>query len=330
MTTHALSIGSALDPSGTGASQITDLWWVMFWLSLIPIVIVGAIVVAILLRRRRDSPGATHPPAETSVSERSDRLIILLGGVVLPILLLIPVAVVAVGTASERVTADDETFEIGVTGHQFWWDLEYPSPGSNRLDDGETFRTANEIHIPAGRPVEFRLESEDVNHSLWVPELDGKTDLIPGRTNRLAIQADSPGVYQGLCAEFCGLGHAKMRFKVIAHEEEEFEEWLERESAPADLEVDAESLAEFGDSCAVCHDVRGLFEERTFRSSFGPDLTHFASRRTLGADIISNTPQGLARWIADPQGVKPGNRMPHLGLEGDELNLMVELLGRLE
>lgn len=319
--------GGVLDPSGSGAEEIRGLWWWMFWLSLIPVVIVTVMLAVIVVRRRRSA----DPDERVSTdSSRRDNRLIILGGVVLPVVILIPVAIVAIATATNRPQSDPDTLEVGVTGHQYWWDVTYPAPGNQRLTNGDTFRTANEIHVPVGTPVEFRLRSEDVIHSFWVPELDGKMDMIPGRTNRLTIQANEPGTYQGICAEFCGLSHTNMRFLVVAQPEEEFEEWREEQNGPAVDGLDEDHLEAFADDCGVCHDLRGVFEERSFRGDFGPDLTHFGSRRTIGADLLPMTPEALGRWIADPEGVKPGNRMPDVGLEGDELADMVELLEELE
>lgn len=320
--------GGALDPRGEGADRIATLWWVMFWLSLVPMTIIIVALVRIFWKRRHEHGAEPQrPPVEGG--DRRDRTVIVLGGVLLPILLLVPVAVLMVTTVEGR-DSGPPAIEIGVTGHQFWWDLEYPRPGTTRLDEGETFRTANEIHIPVGQPVELRLKSADVIHSIWVPQLEGKMDLIPGRTNRLTIEAKETGTFEGRCAELCGLGHAKMSFVVIAHEEEDFQSWLENESRPAVVDADVGTRELFGNSCAPCHDLRGVYEDRTFRGDFGPDLTHIASRRRIGAGVLPNTPEAMARWIADPDGVKPGNRMPDVGLDGDEMNDVVEFLAELE
>jgi cytochrome c oxidase subunit II len=327
----ASGCGGALDPRGEGAQRIADLWWVMFWLSLLPLAIVTAALIVILIRRRRENrSGAGRPEPDLSVSERLDRRVILLGGVVLPILLLLPTAAMTLATGWARDPGTDpEPLEIEVTGHQFWWELRYPPPGSNSLDDPGSFRTANEVHIPVGRPVEIVARSDDVIHSFWAPQLDGKIDLIPGRTNRLRIQASEPGRFEGRCAEFCGLGHALMRFFVVAHPEEEFEDWHEAEAADTAVEIDADTRELFADGCGPCHDLRGIAERDTFRGDFGPDLTHVGSRTHIAAGLLPNTPGALARWIVDPERVKPGSRMPYVGLEGSELNDLVELLGSL-
>lgn len=302
----------ALDPAGAGARRIADLWWVMFWVGLIPMVIVLVILVLAALGRK---PGKSM----------TDGRIILGGGVVLSSMLLIPVVAMTVMVERDLHSEQGELV-IDVVGHQYWWDLFYPHPD----DDGAAVRTANEIHIPVGEPVTLRVTSHDVIHSIWIPEIHGKIDLIPGRTNEITIHAEESGVYQGRCAEFCGLGHGVMRLLVVASEPHEFEEWLRDESEPVDLDVDTETRRIFANSCAPCHTVRGLFEmTEIFEGDYGPDLTHLASRRMIGANLLPNTPQALARWIVDPQGVKPGNLMPDVGLGADELDIVLELLERL-
>ncbi len=320
--------GGALDPRGDGADRIAGLWWLMFWLSLIPMAIVAGALAWIFLKRRRER-GADPERPPIGGADRRDRLLIVLGGIVLPIALLVPVAIAMIATIDVK-ESEDSALEIGVTAHQFWWDLEYPRPGEEKLADGATFRTANEIHIPVGRPVEVVGTSEDVIHSFWVPQLQGKIDLIPGRVNRLTLEASEPGVFKGRCAELCGLGHAKMHFLVIAEEEEDFERWLRGESEPAVVEGDTSVRETFANSCAPCHDLRGVYESGTFRGDFGPDLTHIAARREIGAGTLPNTREAMGRWILDPHGVKPGNRMPAVGVDAEELTEIVDFLMELE
>jgi cytochrome c oxidase subunit II len=303
--------GGALEPSGVGASRIADLWWLMFWLGLVPLVIVIAVV---LLAASDKSPRQFV----------TDGRIILYGGVILSSLLLVPVVVVS--ALVERDLRQDHRADLTIelVGHQFWWDISYPdATGAGRV------RTANEIHIPVGQPVVLRVTSRDVIHSVWVPELAGKIDLIPGRVNELTLHAERAGVFEGRCAEFCGIGHAVMRLLVVALPPDEFEEWLAAERAPATIEPPTNTLRIFANSCAPCHTVRGLFDEAAFEGIYGPDLTHFGSRRTIGANLLPNTPEALARWIVDP-GVKPGNRMPDVGLGAEDLDAIIELLTGLE
>lgn len=305
--------GGALDPKGPGAERIADLWWVMFWVGLIPLVVVCVLLVMVVTGRG---------PQRFLTEGR----LIVYGGVAFSAVLLVPVVVMTIVTERAMDAGPDGELVIDVTGHQFWWDITYPAP------DGEgTVRTANELHIPAGQPVELLVTSVDVIHSIWVPEIQGKIDMIPGTVNQLTVEAAEPGVYKGRCAEFCGIGHGVMRLLVVAHTPEDFDTWLEAEAAPARVtEVDAGTRQVFGNSCAPCHTVQGLFEDQTFEGDFGPDLTHFASRRMIGANLLPNTSEALARWITDPQGVKPGNRMPDVGLDPEELNQVIDLLNGLD
>lgn len=308
----------ALDPAGPGASRIAGLWWVLFWVGLIPVVIVTVLLV--MIATGKVAPGKDRGGLLT------ERRMILYGGLVLSTLLLVPVVAMTIVVERDIRQAEGQgEFTIEVIGHQYWWEVIYPGP------DGEnTVHSANEIHIPVGVPVNVRVTSNDVIHSIWVPEVQGKIDLIPGHTNEIIFHADREGVYRGQCAEFCGLGHAMMRLVVVASPADEFEEWLESESGPADIDVPTDTLRIFANSCAPCHTIKGVFDNEAFEGDYGPDLTHFASRRMIGANLLPNTIEAQARWIVDPQGVKPGNRMPNVGLNSNDLNAILELLGQLE
>ena len=211
---------------------------------------------------------------------------------------------------------------VRVTGEMWWWRVAY-------LDEAGrvTMHDANEVHIPAGRPVVLELESADVIHSFWVPRLSGKLDMIPGRRNLLRIQADAPGAYGGQCAEYCGGPHALMGFVVVAHSPEGWARWLaSRRSPPAAAShPGAELFASAG--CAACHRVRGT----AANGLAGPDLSHIASRRTLGAGILPNNRGTLIGWIANSQSIKPGNRMPDYDmLTAEELNALAAWLETLK
>lgn len=195
--------------------------------------------------------------------------------------------------------------DIIVIGHQYWWEVRYPKSGAV---------TANEIHIPAGKPLLFQVRSVDVIHNFWVPQLGRKMDIMPEYTNRFWIQADKPGDYHGVCAEFCGLEHAWMRLLVVAQAPEEFAAWEQRQLQPAPTPVNAKTLN--GQklfeqlTCINCHNIRGLSGDQPLKA--GPDLTHLGSRQTLGAGRLKNTPEDLANWIKEPQKIKPGNLMPNM------------------
>jgi cytochrome c oxidase subunit 2 len=215
---------------------------------------------------------------------------------------------------------------VDVTGRQWWWEVRYADSTSGRL-----IVLANEIHIPTGRPVELVLTTSDVIHSLWVPALAGKVDMIPGRTNRLVVRADRPGVFRGQCAEYCGGQHALMALYVVAQPEAEFRRWLANEAEPARAPGDAWLArgrdAFFADDCARCHTIRGT--SATGRS--GPDLTHVGGRVSLAAGTLGNHPGTMAGWISGAQDLKPGNGMPSTTtLTGPELRALSAWLLSLE
>lgn len=211
---------------------------------------------------------------------------------------------------SDPAVAADATPDVVITGHQWWWEVRYPQ---------RDVVTANEIHIPAGKKVLVRLESGDVIHSFWVPQLGRKMDMIPGHPNSLWLQADAPGVYMGACSEYCGTQHAWMRIRVIAQPPAEFEAWLQQQSQP--VAPPAGSLAAQGQqiyeqkTCSVCHE-----------HNIGPDLNHLASRDTLAAGVLQNTSENLAKWLANPQAIKPGSHMPSFNLTDQEVQAMVAYL----
>ena len=256
--------------------------------------------------------------AEDPGDERPSRLI-LLGGVALPTVVLIIVLALTVRTMHTIPNAAPAgVLQIEVVGHQWWWEVRYPQHG---------IVTANEIHLPVGRPVEFLLTSADVIHSFWIPELGGKLDLLPEDINTLVLQSDTPGVYRSQCAEFCGLQHAKMGLLAIADPEERFNEWLEGEQRPAAATASS-SAAERGEQlfadlgCASCHTVRGTPAVGTA----GPDLTHLASRRTLAAATVPNDREHLEGWVTDPHAIKEGVEMPATELDERQRRLLIQYL----
>lgn len=197
--------------------------------------------------------------------------------------------------------AEEGGLEIAVDGEQFWWRVTYRPPG------GDPVVTANEVRVPVGRTVTFLLDSPDVIHSFWIPGLAGKVDMIPGRTNRLVARATRPGEFRGVCAEFCGVSHARMRFDVAAMEPEAFDRWLAEQARPAVAAAEPEGRALFDRyGCDGCHAVRGQFEG----SAIGPDLTHLGSRRSIAAATLPMEPAALARFVRDAGEVKPGSLMP--------------------
>ncbi|HEU5321074.1 MAG TPA: c-type cytochrome, partial [Methylomirabilota bacterium] len=207
-----------------------------------------------------------------------------------------------------------------VIGHQWWWEFQYPDLG---------FSTASDVHIPAGRPVSFEITGADVIHSFWVPGLGGKRDAIPGKGTRIVLTASTPGEYYGQCAEFCGVSHANMRHLAVVHTPEAFAAWVAQQKAEAPAPPDgspaAAGLAVYRlAACVGCHTVRGVSG-----GGLGPDLTHFASRKTLAGGMLPNTPESLARWLKSPTTVKPGSLMPDQKLSDTEVAALVAYLQSL-
>jgi len=214
---------------------------------------------------------------------------------------------------------------IKIVGHQFWWEVQYPDSIAHN-----TVITANEVHIPADRPIVMELSSRDVIHSLWLPTLAGKKDLIPGYTRSLWFRADTQGVYRGQCAEFCGLEHAKMGLLVIAQSQSDFDAWIaaQRDTAATPLDSLAQrgkALFE-GTTCAMCHQISGT----TAAATTGPDLTHVASRQTIAAGTLRNTDANLYSWISDPQRIKPGTLMPATKLSPRDMQAVIAYLRQLK
>ena len=296
-------------PAGPGAERIADLFWAMTVLgALVFLIFCGALVWALAHRRET----ALRPAPE---EDRRRTRMILLFGAALPALILVPLLFWTFGTlAAIDPRARPMDLVVDVVGKQWWWEIRYRD-----TVPGRTFTTANELHVPVGKRVELRLTSTDVIHSFWVPELQGKTDLIPGRENVAWIEASRPGEYGGQCAEYCGLQHAAMGLLVVAQSEAEFEQWAagQRAEAPADT-VNTQGREAFVRACGYCHTVRGT----PAGGRMGPDLTHVASRRTLAAGLLPNTPGHLGGWIANPQALKPGSNMPRVAMSRDEFRLI--------
>ncbi|MDQ4075870.1 MAG: cytochrome c oxidase subunit II, partial [Chloroflexota bacterium] len=272
------STPNLLDPHGPVAAQISNLWWLMFWLGLAVYIVVFALALYATFRTR-----GTESNEDPS---GSGRRMVVLGGVIfpLPILAIVLGYTMYSGSLIARlsfspVSEAPSALTIDVIGHQFWWEVRYP--------DQEVV-TANEIHIPIDEPVLFRVTSADVIHSFWVPQLNGKIDLNPGDTNAIWLEADEPGIYRGLCAEFCGLQHAHMQFLVIAQPAEEFVAWVERQRQPAEEPTDPVTRQGqqvfMGSACVYCHTIQGLNPEAA-TEVVAPDLTHLASRLTIAAGM---------------------------------------------
>ena len=305
---------SPLNPHSPQASDIATLWWGM--LIAAAIVFFGAVGLLLLAWLRRDKAGLPV----FGESERAANGLVIGFGMVVPIVVLVvlfAISDVYVIGKTEAPAPGSTDLTIDVTGHQWFWEVRYP--GTHAV-------TANEIHIPVDTRVAVVARTKDVIHSFWVPELNRKVDMIPGRANRVLLYADRPGVYRGQCSEFCGLQHAHMAMKVFADPPGRFRAWLANMSEPTPAPTTAgqrRGEQVFMDhACASCHTLRGT----DARGDVGPDLTHLATRSSLAADTIPNSPAYLAEWVADPQHVKPGNRMPGLRFSDADFQALLDYL----
>lgn len=309
---------SILNPQGPKAEETSFLFWLMLALSTPILLLVIALVLGSARRRHGD---AAPPTAGEAPAERRSIAWIVAGGIVLPVVVVVPLSVLTLFSLhrTEAPPADD-ALVVEVEGHRFWWEARYP---------GTDAVTANEIHIPTGRDVRFVLSTADVIHSFWAPNLGGKRDMIPGEVTELVYRADEPGVYEGACAEFCGIQHTWMRLLVIAEPPEQFERWLAEQAADAlapGTDGQRAGLETFLDvGCASCHQIRGTEAQ----GRFGPDLTHVAERRSLGSVVVANNRGNLAGWISNPHGIKPGTTMPPTPLTGVQLNALLDYLESL-
>ena len=312
---------SVFGASGTAAEALAaEGWFVLLLGSAVVVVVVVLILIAVL--RRRGSLDE-HAPHDASGGKGW----ILIGGFAAPSLILGVVFVSTLTTMDAFPLGEQEApVSIRVVGHQWWWEAFYDGEeGSQR------FSTANEIHIPTGQVVDIALESADVIHSFWAPRLHGKVDLIPGRVNHIRIRAEEPGVYEGECAEFCGVQHAHMKFQVVAEPPEEYEAWLAHQrSSAAEPSTEAERRGRElfrARACAFCHTIRGASPG----GSVAPDLTHIASRNRIAAGMLQNTRANLTAWVVDAPAIKPGTQMPAMPhFTGEELGDLIAYLQSLE
>jgi cytochrome c oxidase subunit 2 len=292
---------SALAPAGRGAERIAEIFWwmtagaVLIWIAVIVLAIWAAII----------SP--------ESHNHRRSNLLIVGGGALFPTIILTALLIYGLAPLPSLLApASEGSLKIAVSGEQWWWRVTYQPAGGNAVV------LANEIRLPVGETVEFRLDSPDVIHSFWIPSLAGKMDMIPGRVTRLAVTATRTGVFRGACAEYCGTSHALMSFDVVVYEREDFSRWLAHQQTPAapprmPLAVRGQELF-LANGCGACHAIRGT----PANGVIGPDLTHIGSRLSIGAGVLPNTRDALVRWIARTDHVKPGVVMPAFGMLPNE------------
>ena len=315
--TAGCSKQSILQTHSPQAHNIALLWWWM--LAAATIVFAGAVVMLVIAYLRRGTAGLPFVGQREGVAEG----MVLVFGLAIPVVALVAlfgVANVYLIRQTSPPAPSSTAMTIDVIGHQWWWEVRYP---------GTTAVTANEIHIPVRTRVNVVATTADVIHSFWVPALNRKIDMIPGRRNRILLYASSPGVYRGQCSQFCGLQHAHMSLYVFAQRPARYRAWLANTASAARTPMTAAARAGerlfMGSQCASCHRIAGTAAE----GDVGPDLTHVASRTTLASLTIPNTPRWLAAWIRNPQAIKPGDLMPDLGLSRSQVSSLVSYLETL-
>jgi len=318
-------VHDALATAGPQAAHIGSLWNLTVFICT---AVFCAVLLGLAFALWRSGRARTDEPADLSSIDRHERgpyrTVLWSVSVAIMLLLVLVVASVATDRALARMSLADAV-NIEVTGHQWWWEVRYR--GEQAAD---TFTTANELHVPVGRPIVVKLVADDVIHSLWVPSLAGKKDLIPGRTALIHFRADQPGRYRGQCAEFCGYQHAFMAFEVIADPPDAFAAWQAAQRQPASEPADARTRRGrdvfLGSACVMCHAIEGT----SAGARKAPDLTHVGSRTTIAAGTLPNRPAELARWIANPHDFKPGVNMPATTLSSSDMDALVAYLGSLK
>ncbi|MBV8949418.1 MAG: cytochrome c oxidase subunit II [Actinobacteria bacterium] len=303
-----------LGGNGNESHRVSGLWWLLFGLAAFVYLVVGSFIVIAAVRGRGTPSGRR--------TRISDHGFIWVGGIIAPLAILMTVAAFTVGTTAALRKPSTRELRINVVGKRWWWAVSYPSLH---------ITTANEIHVPAGQPLAFRLDSDNVIHSFWVPQLAGKVDTIPGQHNYLRFTATKTGTYRGLCAQYCGTQHAWMEFLVIVQTPGDFGRWVAREQelpgwTPANDQQARGEVVFQSSACAGCHTIRGTQAQ----GDVGPDLTDVGQRTTLGGVRIANSTGNLAGWIGNSQTLKPGNLMPPQYLSPGDLQAVVAYLQSLK
>jgi cytochrome c oxidase subunit II len=311
-------------PAATPAHSIFDLSMLVLGITLVIFLVVGGMLLYALIRFRHRPDDSDQEPAQIYGSDQIE-----LSWTVIPILIVVMLflstARVIMGT--QAIPKPENSLDVTVIGHQFWWEYRYPKLG---------VVTANELHIPVSDPAKpmptyLTMSSADTDHSFWVPRLAGKTDVIPNRINTMWIDPSEAGLYLGQCAQYCGTQHAKMLLRVYADTPEQFAAWISQQKKPAQQDFAGNPAATEGqtvfihNACINCHAVNGT----AATGRFGPDLTHLASRDTIASGAVPNTPENLRKWIDDPNSMKPGSLMPPMHLNGHDLDVITAYLAQL-
>lgn len=320
----AQSPTNIFDPAATPAHSIFDLSMLVLSVTLAIFLIVAGLLLYALVRYRHRPEDSDREPAQIYGSNQIE-----LSWTVIPILIVVMLflATTRVILGTQGIPKPEQTTNVTVIGHQFWWEYRYPELG---------VVTANELHIPISDPAKpmptyLTMSSADVSHSFWVPRLAGKTDVIPNRVNTMWIDPQQAGLYLGQCAQYCGSQHAKMLLRVYAQSPADFAAWVSQQKKPAQQDFTGNAAAAEGqtvfmhNACINCHAVGGT----AATGRFGPDLTHLASRDTIASGAIENTPANLRKWIDDPSSMKPGSLMPPMHLNQHDLDAITAYLTQL-
>jgi cytochrome c oxidase subunit II len=316
-TTQLLNIFA---PESTPTKAIVDLSTLVLSITAVIFVVVASLLVYAIVKFRATAANADREPAQVYGSTQIE-----LAWTIVPVLIVIVLfaATARVIHAIQDAPQPPAAVEVTVIGHQFWWEYRYPALG---------VVTANELHIPVSdpsrpRPTFLKLLSADTDHSFWIPQLAGKTDLIPNRVNHLWMDPHRPGIFLGQCAQYCGTQHAKMLQRVSVDTPDEFDAWLRAQREPATEDESAVSGRRVFETtaCINCHAVRGT----AANGRFGPDLTHLMSRATIASGAAENTPEHLRVWLRDPDAIKPGSLMPAMKLPDAELDALVRYMQSL-
>jgi len=303
-------------PQSPMAQSISNIFILTLWIGAAVLILV-TVLVTIAIIRFRHRPGDDEDPKQVYGNRRLE-----IAWTAAPALLLIFLFALTVKTSfTSDPTVSSKDPDVVVIGHQWWWEIRYPKYG---------VVTANEVHMPVGQKIIGDFESADVIHDFWVPELGRKIDMIPGHPNQMYIQVDKSGTYLGTCAEYCGTEHAWMRIRVIAQTPEEFAAWIKSQQQVPAVPTTGEAAkgAQLFQAipCQSCHTIAGTAANGTV----GPDLTHFASRQTLGTGVLDNNAGTLTAWLSNPQAIKPGILMPNLKLTNDQITALVAYMETLK
>ena len=315
------SVANMFKPQATPADSVYNVSMLMLAICAAIFVVVGGLLTFTIVRFRSRKAEEPREPAQVYGSNRIE-----VAWTVIPVLIVLVLGMATaravVEVQGKRMPAD--ALKVTVIGHQWWWEFRYPDLG---------IVTANELHVPLSMGAKpavaaLRLESADVAHSFWVPQLAGKTDVIPGITNHMWIDPQQEGIFLGNCAEYCGMQHANMLLRVVVEPAADFEKWVaaQKMDAGSDARLESARTTFLSLNCISCHTVSGT----NARGTFGPDLSHLMSRATLASGMVPNTAENLRAWVKDPQAIKQGNLMPNMQLNSRELDEVVKYLSSLK